>query len=369
MRTRYHNTALMLETDRQAWTELLAGLPDAHALQSWAWGSFKSRWGWSALPLVFQLADEHEPPAAALVLKRQIPYTPFCILYVPKGPVLDYHYNPLRRSMLAQLERVAQKERAIFIKIDPDVVKSLGEETEYPVPIGQSLIEDLKDRGWCYSDDQIQFRNTVTLNLTCAEAEILATMKQKTRYNIRLAERKGVIVRAGSPADFALVAQMYQETAARDGFAIRPTAYYLDAWQTFYEAGLAHLLLAEYEADVLAAVILVVGSGRCIYMYGASTDKERNRMPAYLLQWEAIRWAKAQGCHTYDFWGAPDEFVETDQLWGVWRFKKGFNGQVAHHIGAWDYPAHPFWYRVYTQLLPKYLAMLRTRNNPQINTD
>jgi lipid II:glycine glycyltransferase (peptidoglycan interpeptide bridge formation enzyme) len=89
-------------------------------------------------------------------------------------------------------------------------------------------------------------------------------------------------------------------------------------------------------------------------------------MPNYLLQWEAIRWAKDQGCEVYDFWGAPDDFVESDPLWGVWRFKAGFKGQVVRHIGAWDYPNRPFWYWIYTTVMPRYLAFLRGRNNAQL---
>jgi lipid II:glycine glycyltransferase (peptidoglycan interpeptide bridge formation enzyme) len=100
---------------------------------------------------------------------------------------------------------------------------------------------------------------------------------------------------------------------------------------------------------------------RVIYMYGASNDKERQRIPNYLLQWEAIRWGKAQGCSVYDFWGAPDEFVESDPLWGVWRFKAGFNGQVVRHIGAWDFVVRPLLYQLYTVVLPKYLNFLRSR--------
>jgi lipid II:glycine glycyltransferase (peptidoglycan interpeptide bridge formation enzyme) len=96
-------------------------------------------------------------------------------------------------------------------------------------------------------------------------------------------------------------------------------------------------------------------------MYGASNEQERQRMPGYLLQWGAIRWAKAQGCRVYDFWGAPDEFIESDRLWGVWRFKEGFNGEVARFIGAWDYVTRPFWYWVYTAAIPRYLNFLRGR--------
>ncbi len=190
-------------------------------------------------------------------------------------------------------------------------------------------------------------------------------MKSKTRYNIRLAGRKGITIRRGTPADFSTIATMYQETALRDGFTIRPIEYYLDAWQSFYDAGMGLPLLAEFEGDPVAAVLLVRYGDRVIYMYGASTNRERKRMPNYLLQWEAIRWAKAEGCTIYDFWGAPDEFVETDPLWGVWRFKDGFHGDVVWHIGAWDYPARPFWYYTYTKLLPRYLDFLRSRQKPK----
>jgi peptidoglycan pentaglycine glycine transferase (the first glycine) len=265
----------------------------------------------------------------------------------------------LRRQVLAQLEKVARRERAILIKIDPDVVKAWGEAQERPSPLGSQFIRELRTRGWLFSNEQIQFRNTVELYLEPSEAELLAQMKQKTRYNIRYAGRKGITVRPGSPADFETILQMYRATAARDGFTIRPPDYYRDAWNSFYQAGMAQPLLAEYEGEPVAAVILVKFGDKTIYMYGASTEKERQRMPNYLLQWEAIRWAKEQGCRTYDFWGAPDEFIESDPLWGVWRFKAGFSGDVVHHIGAWDYPVRPLLYRLYTQLLPRYLAWLR----------
>jgi lipid II:glycine glycyltransferase (peptidoglycan interpeptide bridge formation enzyme) len=301
-----------------------------------------------------------------MLLKRQLPRTPFSVLYVPKGPILDYNNGPLRRVALAQLEQIARRERAIFVKIDPDVVRSWGLEEERRSSIGAKFVTELKERGWRFSDDQIQYRNTVELDLRRSEEELLAAMKGKTRYNIRLAGRKEVVVRQGTAADFERIAAMYMTTAARDGFAVRPVDYYLDAWRTLYEAGLAQPLLAEFQGQPLAAVIIVRFGRRAIYMYGASTDNERRRMPNYLLQWEAIRWAKAQGCEIYDFWGAPDDFVESDPLWGVWRFKVGFKGQVVRHIGAWDYPNRPFWYWVYTTLMPRYLNFLRARSNSSV---
>jgi lipid II:glycine glycyltransferase (peptidoglycan interpeptide bridge formation enzyme) len=296
------------------------------------------------------------------VLRRQTPRLPFSILYVPKGPVLDFNHAALRRAVVAGLERLAHRERAIFVKIDPDVVLSWGMEPERPSPTGASFREELLARGWRFSRDQVQFRNTFELDLERPEEELLAAMKQKTRYNIRLAARKGITVRQGTPADFPAIFALYRETAARDGFTIRPEVYYLDAWRAFYEAGFGQPLLAEHEGEAVAAVIVVAYGTRAIYMYGASSERERQRMPNHLLQWEAIRWAKSQGCRIYDFWGAPDEFVETDRLWGVWKFKEGFGGQVVRHIGAWDYPARPFWYWLYTAVMPRYLAMSRRQD-------
>ncbi|MCB0033148.1 MAG: peptidoglycan bridge formation glycyltransferase FemA/FemB family protein [Anaerolineales bacterium] len=344
--------------DAADWHQLLTTFPNAHPLQTWTWGAFKSRWGWSAQQLAFY-NNEQELVAAALLLKRPIPRTPFSILYTPKGPVFDEHNRPLREALLAKLEAIARQSKAIFLKIDPDVVRGYGDEEVVPQPAGVELMQLLEKRGWCFSDDQIQFRNTVTMDITRPEEELLADMKSKTRYNIRLAGRKDVVVREGTPTDFDMIYAMYAETAARDGFIIRPRAYYLDGWQALYDADLAMPLIAEFEGTPLGAVVIVKFNQKAIYMYGASTDLERNRMPNYLLQWEAIRWAKAHGCSLYDFWGAPDEFEETDSMWGVWRFKKGFNGQVARHIGAWDYAARPWLYKLYTQAIPKYLALLK----------
>ncbi len=362
----YRASTFKVETSPSAWRQALARLPMAHALQSWPWGEFKSRWGWSVSRHLFTVAESSwEPLAAAQILKRRVPRLPASILYAPKGPALDYNDANLRRRVLAELEKTARREKAIFIKIDPDVVRYWGTEKERANPVGAKFVQELKARGWRYSADQIQFPNTVELDLTRSEDDLMASMKQKTRYNIRLAGRKGIIVRAGAAADFAMINTMYQETAVRDGFAVRPAAYYLDAWQSFYDAGMCQPLIAEFEGQPVAAVVLVRFGNKVSYMYGASTNQERQRMPNYLLQWEAVRWSKAQGCTVYDFWGAPSEFVESDPLWGVWRFKAGFNGEVVHHIGAWDFVTRPFWYWTYTSVMPKYLDFLRSKNQNQ----
>ena len=348
--------------DEAAWQQAHAALPQApHALQSWTWGAFKSRWGWSMTPLLM-VDEQHRPVASALVLRRQLPRLPLSILYVPQGPTLDVGNGQLREKVLDGLQAYARRQKALFLKIDPPIADGHGAVEVTRDPLGAAWQASLATRGWRYSASQIQFPNTVTIDLTQPEATLLAAMKQKTRYNIRLAERKGVVVRNATAADFPLIAAMYRETAARGAFAIRPEAYYLDAWRSFQEAGMLHGLVATYDDAPLAAVLLVRSGETVTYMYGASNERERQRMPAYLLQWAALRWAQSQGCKTYDLWGAPTQFDETDMLWGVWRFKRGFNGSVIRHIGAWDYPVRPIGYWGYASLMPRYLELLRSRN-------
>lgn len=352
-------------TDQAAWEAILTALPRPHTLQSWDWGDFKSRWEWRAVRLAWMRADGTPAAAAAAqVLRRSIGQTPWCMLYVSKGPAADYTDLALTERVLADIETYARQQRAIFVKIDPDVPLAYGpaEAAEAYLP-GRQVRELLAGRGWRYSSQQIQFKNTVLLDLTPSEAELLAAMKPKCRYNIRLAERKGVTVRPGGPADLGVFFELYAVTGRRDGFLIRPEAYYLDVWQQYLRAGRGALLLAEVEGTAVAGVLLFYLGGTAWYMYGASDNAHRNLMPNHLLQWEAIRWARAQNCTLYDFWGAPNHFDPSDSMWGVYNFKLGFGGVTRHGLGAFDYPVYPLLYKIYMQGLPKLLSLLR--RNPR----
>ncbi len=331
-----------------------------HVLQSWEWGEFKERHGWAAERLLFKRGSE--TVALAQVLTRRAWPLPWTVTYVPKGPALDYTQETLRGAVLDALRAHARTRRAIFCKIDPDVVLGIGvpgSDQAAPDPLGDEVQAELVARGWRCSTDQIQFRNTVQLDLRHEEEALLADMKQKTRYNVRLAGRKGVTVRTGGKADLELLFDMYAETASRDGFTIRPLDYYHDAWGMFLDAGLGCPLIAECGGEPLGALLLFHFGERVWYMYGASRDVQRERMPNHLLQWEAIRWAKANGYLVYDMWGAPDDFVETDPMWGVWRFKSGFGGRVVRHIGAWDLVVSRSAQWLYSNTVPWYLAARR----------
>jgi lipid II:glycine glycyltransferase (peptidoglycan interpeptide bridge formation enzyme) len=289
------------------------------------------------------------------------------MLYVPRGPVLDYDDFDLIPQILASLETYARRHKALFIKIDPAV--ALGSEPDDASldPQGQALQTNLLKRGWRYADQQIQFKNTVILDLAPAEDDLLAAMKPKWRYNIRLAGRKGVVVESGGLDDLPAFFQLYAETAQRDNFLIRPRAYYLDAWQSYLtaEPKQADLLLARYEGQPIAGLLLLYFGRTAWYMYGASADQGRNLMPNHLLQWQAIKAARAAGATRYDMWGAPDDFAETDTMWGVYRFKMGFGGVTRRGLGAYDFPVQPLTYRLYNQLLPRLLSLLRARSQPQ----
>ncbi len=311
-----------------AWEAFLRQHPQAHLLQTAQWARLKSAFGWQATPFIVG-----ESGALVLwnaLLRNTIPYG-----YIPKGPV-----GPWSEALWRAIDAYARARGAVFVKVEPDAWRA-----EMPQP----------PSGFRPSPQTIQPPRTIVVDLRGDEAALLARMKQKTRYNIRLAARKGVTVRPWDDVDafYALL----QITARRDGFAVRPAAYYRRAYELFHPRGQAQLLVAEYAGEPLAALMVFLRGTRAWYLYGASSNRHRNRMPTYLLQWETMRWAKAHGALEYDLWGVPDaeedeleaQFTRRrDGLWGVYRFKRGFGGQVRRAAGPWDRVYRPFRYRLYT---------------------
>jgi peptidoglycan pentaglycine glycine transferase (the first glycine) len=354
------------------WNALISQLPESHFLQTWEWAQVKEKYGWKPMPFTWQDASGRVA-ASAMILKRQIIDHGFaarvCILYAPKGPLLDWTNEALRHRVLNDLESFAKRQGAIFFKMDPDVVLGRGvphSESDVIDNTGQAVMSELTQRGWGYSSEQIQFKNTVLVDLSPAEEEILARMKQKTRYNVRLAEKKGVALRVGNLDDLPMLYKMYAETSVRDGFVIRDEKYYQVVWSTFMKQAISGQpsvvpLIAEVDNAPVAAIFLFMFAGRAWYVYGMSRDVHREKMPTYLLQWEAMKYAKAHGCTTYDLWGAPDEFNESDSMWGVYRFKEGLGGDVVRTLGAWDHTPNKILYKLYTEVMPRVLDVMRSR--------
>ena len=347
------------------WNQIISGLPGASLLQTSQWAEVKARMGWEAFPKLWKKADG-TVEAAALVLKRPLLPGPagalMSFLYVPRGPLMDWENDELRERVLKDLAEFGRQQHALFVKVDPDVPTGFGEpgsEGACENAAGQKLLAYYRENGWVKSPQQIQFANSVWINTVLSEEELLANMKQRTRYKVGLAEKKGVTVRRGTPEDFGPIADLYAETSARDGFLIRDKDYYLDVWQRFYAAEMLTPLIAEVEGQMVAAVMIFVTGDTARYVYGMSGPDHREKMPNYLLQWEAVKLAKEKGCRTYDLWGAPDEFDENDRMWGVYQFKRGLGGEVVITPGAWDLPLNKAGYQLFIHALPKFIAMLK----------
>ena len=347
------------------WNEIIADLPGASFLQTSQWAEVKARMGWKACPRLWK-RDDGTVEAAALVLKRSINAGPIpsgkSFLYVPRGPLMDWSDEALRDRVLSDLRSFAREQGALFVKVDPDVPLSFGEpgtEDFRENAAGQSLQTYYREHGWIHSPQQIQFANSVWINTVPEVDELLANMKQRTRYKVRLAEKKGVSVRRGGPSDFTAIADLYAETSARDSFLIREKDYYLDVWKRFYDASMLTPLIAEVDGRMVAAVMIFITGKTARYVYGMSGAEHREKMPNYLLQWEAIKLAKEKGCTVYDLWGAPDEFSESDRMWGVYQFKRGLGGEVVITPGAWDLPVNRFGYDSFVHTLPKFISFLK----------
>jgi lipid II:glycine glycyltransferase (peptidoglycan interpeptide bridge formation enzyme) len=275
--------------DAERWDRFVCAHPHGHLLQCWAWGALKAHYGWR--PARVGLLDGEQLVAGAQVLFRRFPLGAGAMGYIPKGPVIAPD-SPLWADLLAALRQAARAERAPFVRLEPEW------------EMGQAPA--LAELRHAPDDAIVQAPATIMIDLRPSSEAILAQMKPKWRYNIRLAERKGISVRIGGESDLPLFHRLSQITAERDGFPIRTEEYYRTAYTLFAQGGSAALFVAEYEGKPLAALMAFVCGRMAIYLYGASSDEERNRMPNHLVQWRAMQWAKERGCEVYDLWGAPD---------------------------------------------------------------
>jgi peptidoglycan pentaglycine glycine transferase (the first glycine) len=315
----------------QAWDRFIEDHPQAHILQTSPWGALKSAFGWKP-----HFVQQNE--LGALILFRRLPLG-LSVGYIPRGPVGE----GALAVFWPEVDALCRRERAIFLRVEPDIWEPVSTEffqTHLP--------------GFVQSEQTVQPPRTIIIDLRGDEEQILMAMKSKTRYNIRLAQRKDVVVRESE--DIRAFYRMMLTTGERDAFGVHSLDYYQRAYDCFAPHGACVLLVAEYQGQPLAALMAFAHGDTAWYFYGASTNEERNRMPTYLLQWEAMRWAKNKGCQAYDLWGVPDyaereledDFLDrSDGLWGVYRFKRGFGGDLKRTIGAWDRIYQPLLYKAY----------------------
>lgn len=312
----------MSRINKDQWDDFLLKYPDAHILQTSNWGLLKSKYGWN--PIFVQNND-----SGAQVLFKKLPLG-FTIGYIPKGPV-GYKWQ----SLLHEVLDLSQKMKAVVLYVEPD-------SWENNFHINMLL------PGFLPSQFNIQPRKTSAISLKGTQEEWLARMKQKTRYNIRLAEKSGIFVERSS--DIGAFNQLITITGERNEFGVHHPDYYMSAYKIFIEKDQCCLLIAKYGQTPLAGLMVFRYGKRAWYFYGASNDIERQRMPTYLLQWEAMQWAASMGCDEYDLWGIPDEDEEyleknftnrSDGLWGVYRFKRGFGGEIRRTAGVFEWVIRP----------------------------
>jgi peptidoglycan pentaglycine glycine transferase (the first glycine) len=321
----------MPEISLAEWNSFLSDHPAAHLLQTGEWGELKSAFGWEAVHIV-------EGQTGAQILFRPLPLG-FTFAYLPKGPVTA---SPPSPGFWSDVNQACRSRRAVFLKVEPD-----GWE-------GEGLPSVYNHQEFLPSPQHVQPRSTLVVNLHGSEDDIFHNMKPKTRYNIRLAGRKDVVVHPSN--DIGNFYRVMTITGRREEFHVHSQDYYRRAYELFFPKGMCELFMADFQGRTLATLMVFAHGKQAYYFYGASSDEERNRKATYPLQWEAIRWAHSRGCDEYDMWGIPDEAINVEEdeaearedgLWGVYRFKRGFSGLVKRAIPSMDRVYNPLLYKLY----------------------
>ena len=304
-------------------------------LQSSFWGRFKSEFGWTALGFSYRYKGEER---TVLALYRRF-LKIFSIGYVPHAPDWsgEKGCEPALKELAVELQGYFPM-GCLFVRFD--LPSGSYGENNFPQP--------LRRRSLKKAPMDIQPPDTVIVDISRDEEEILSSMHKKTRYNIKLAEKKGVTIREAEPEEFDKWYELYRITSERDKIALHGADYYKRLLDLGKGSSMNfHLLFAEHEGDLLAGIIVGICGKRGTYLYGASSNEKRNMMPSYLLQWEAIQLCRKAGCESYDLFGIPPSDDPDHPMAGLYRFKTGFGGQILHRLGCWDYPYSRLFYLFY----------------------
>jgi len=327
-------------TDCQQWNDFVAASECCNITQSYEWGELTPDLGGEALRIGV-VDDQGNLCAAMLTLISPIPILRRMYFYAPRGPVTDEPDSPAMTVLLNFVKAEARKRGAFMLKIEPSVEDG-----------NTRWLTALHKRGFRPTPYSSHFRHEWVLDLRPDEKTLLAGMKEKWRYNIRLAGRKGVNVRRGEgQADIDTFYRLYETTSTRDEFFIHDKTHYENVMRLYSQGDRAALFLAEYEGEAVAGIIVLRFGRWSWYMYGASSNEHRNLMPNHLLQWNGMQWARSHGCWYYNFRGIPDVLEEGEDLWGVYIFKRGFGGFALRSLETHDLVYQPLIYAAYRRLL------------------
>jgi lipid II:glycine glycyltransferase (peptidoglycan interpeptide bridge formation enzyme) len=333
-------------SDRE-WDAFVAASPYGHLMQTSRWGALKARFGWKVDRVT--LVDGDTVVAGAQILYRSLPFDLWRLAYIPMGPVVNWNDEDQVIALFEAVRRAVRRPGTFCLKMEPAVADGSGREAL------------LASQGFSPSPQTVQWRSTILVDLDCSEDEMLARVSKEHRRKIRKAAREGIVVKLGTAADIPAFSRLLDETAGRKEFAAYPTDYYQASYDVLGSHELGQLLLATYEDRILAGIMVITMGTKAYMLYAASGSQHRGRYPAYLLHWEAIRWARSQGCISYDFCGIPDEVGKdparyardgrTEGMWGVFRFKRGFGGQIVGYVGTHDQVYSRSLYYLYSRVI------------------
>jgi len=330
-----------LKNGKAAWTRFLKA-NGGGILQSYEWGDFRNTLGWTARHIVVR--DGTSIRLAAMTLEKPLPFGHH-FFYIPEGPVVkggDWHDKANQQAFIKLhefLQKLGKREKALFLKIDPHIL-----EQDFPT-------DWLSQIGFSDSPEDIQAAVVTEVDLTPKADDILAGMKQKGRYNVRYAARKGVKVREStSAADLDEFYRLLESTAQRQGISYRDKAYFESFRKHFMEGSdYAAFFIAEAGGEPVAAILVTFFGDEAIYLYGGSSPKDRNIQASYLVQWEAMKAAKRRGAKRYNMTGIAATNDPNEAWAGLRQFKLKFGGQEVFLIGARDFRYEPLRYFLFTQ--------------------
>jgi len=305
-----------MDTNKEQWNQFVKE-NNGSFLQSWQWGEFQE----SINRKIWHIETER---LKGLIIKHDLPLKKN-YLYCPYGPIGKGDFE----EFLKEINKIAKQEKSIFFKIEPGRNLNINGDSPF--------------WGLSPSSNQIQPSKTIILDINQSEEYLLKQMNPKTRYNIRLAKKKGVkIEQSNTQESLNTFLKLLKETAKRDKFFLHSEEYYRKMLNTLGKDGTIQLFLAKHRNKVVAANLVCFFNEMAVYLHGSSNYEYRQLMAPYLLQWQTILKAKEKGLRHYDFWGI------NEKKWpGVTRFKKGFNGQEINHLGVFDLIYRPIWYIVY----------------------
>ncbi len=293
-----------------------------HLTQSWEWGEFREKTGIKILRL--GKFENKVLKNAWQVFFHKIPFTLWTVGYLPRP-------NIITTELLKTLTTFCRQNNAIFLRIEP-LTTNLPQHSQFTFAPSKPILPT----------------HTFLLDLTQSEEEILKNMHEKTRYNLRLAQKQGVEVKEkDDEKSLEIFLDFLIKTERRQGFYSHSKSYFREQWETLKPVAMIHLLLAYFDNEPISGILILRFKDDLYYAYGGSSETHREKMPNQLLHWEAIKLGKKLGCKTYDLWGAYLEKPESSDPWyGIYRFKAGFGGKLVSSPITFDLVINPLGYKL-----------------------